>query len=481
MAKTPPDNRLPGLEARLAAWLDTLSEAHRGNLKVYAQCILFCNNTAVRKLIAHMVDQWKKRPAKGFMIDILYSTVFNRKFGHKPAEEDKMAAVLESAIALTKEYIVTMPNRTDAVKRGEYLTQHAAMSINKAVFDEAHTEWQQAVEAAPESFGKLYQQANIQRELLAHWSTDRHKKGFQLVIEMNNTHQLYCQIMDIYIQLSKKTCGNLLSESEHTAALQDKSMLLTLGQQLLEAQHETEGLLAIAAQYKQAFKQLGQSEREMVMRILVNLMVGKIHAGHIEFLSHVVDLYKWAIKQSGFTPRWARSDEDFLNIAMAFAWVGDLDDMYVFIKKQAENLPPVLRQQAEALAWAYYYFFKKDFTEAEKWAEKVSKNREITHKLRYHSLRIRLQYCLFCQSDNEEPLETALNAYDAYFERDEGLQNERRGEYMRLGWFIHSLMNMTLRGRTNAAIKHELLKELDNPDKVKPISFNWLKDYLLSL
>jgi hypothetical protein len=467
---------LAALELRLARLLESLPPTERAALKDFASCALFCRDVAVRRLLDYCLEAGERRPRQGFHLQILGWEAFRRK----NVGAEKLTSLLSDAAGLVGSFLAVRALQADAMKRHEYLAAHAAGLPDADVFRDALARWERAVEEAPVSYEKLYQRCRLLEAEWSHWATDRYKKAPRLIGEIRLAHESYVRTVQRLIDLGGSMRAHLLTDpqADHPAHPAPANRLFDLADRLaalyLRPADEA-GFLAWWSDYERCFKQIGPAERESLFRALVNYCTRQMKAGHGGFVAHLFRLCNWALRRNAFTARWLRSDEDFLNVAMAFCRPDALGEMRDFIRQHAKYLPEDQREQACALALAFYYFFQKEWPEAGAQLEKV-KSHEIPYKLRYHSLRIRLYYEIGKPDADFEALEKALEAYDKYFDRDEWLHDERRGVYERLAWFVRKFATLA-RGHSLAAgtdAYSYLCRALDN-GAVKPVALEWVQ------
>lgn len=473
--ESPVSEALPGLEQHLALLLGSLSASQQKGVIEFASCAVFCDDPAVRKLLAYMVKQRNKRPEKGFLMQRLYLESYNRKI----VEPEKMATLLNSSITLLEDFIATTALKVDRMKRAEYLTMHVAELPETTVFRAALSQWEKAIEEAPESYEKLYQKGRILQEEWAHWATDRYKKAPRLINRIVQAHEdYYLTVQRLFEHAGEMRAHLFNDQSPDTKSAQPPNLLLSLSNQLIALHQEPSeaAYLAFWDTYTGCFKHLGNVEREWIFRSLLNYCTVQMKSGNAAFIRYAFQLCNWATRKKGFTARWLRSDADFLNIALAFCRPDALQEMHDFIHTHSDNLPEDLRREALALALAYYHFFKGEFSESRKYLEEVV-SWKIQYKLRYHTLRIRLYYEIGKLKKDFEDLETALESYDKYFDRDEWLYDKRRDNYIRLAWFVRKIMGAVSSTQSNALADaaQALHSALEDPGKALPIAREWIE------
>lgn len=464
------------LEQRTALLVGSLSVAGCEELKMLSQNPLFCEEAPVRRLVEYLVDRRAQRPKNGFLPQILYWEVYHRK----TLDIKRLATLFTGAISLIEDYISWKSLKEDRMKQREYVTRYAAALPETTVFRYALSEWERAVAEAPESYEKLYQKCRLLQEEWSYWATDRYKKAPKLIQDILFAHEAYCQTVKRMCDLGGEMRAALLNDPEGATPENTKhtNLLLTLTEKLIALRLNTgdEGaFVSFRKEYERCFLELGQSERESLFRAMINHCTRQMKEGHTGFVQQLFDLCSWALRQKSFTARWLRSDEDFLNIAMAFCRPDALPEMKDFIQQHAKNLPAHTRDDARALALAYYHFFKGEWRISLDHLNTVT-NREITYKLRFHSLRIRIHYEIGKPDQDFEALEKALEAYDKYFDRDEWLHDRRRDHYVRLAWFVRKMMTFSRSHKpgSRADTYHFMLNALEDAAAAKPIALEWV-------
>ncbi len=463
------------LEQRTALLLGSLSATGCDELKTLSNNPLFCDDASVRRLVEYMVNRRTKRPKNGFLLQILYWEVYQRK----TLDAKRMTILFTAAISLIEDYIIWKSLKGDRMKQREYLARYVTALPETTVFLDALSEWERAISEAPDSFEKLYQKCRLLQEEWSYWATDRYKKAPKLIQGILFAHEEYCHTVKRMCDLGGEMRAELLNDpSPARANSKDTNLLLMLTDHLIALNQkpaDESDFLSFWREYESCFLQLGQAERESVFRGMINYCTRHMKEGHTGFVQQLFHLCNWALRQKAFTARWLRSDEDFLNIAMAFCRPDALPEMKDFIQQHAKNLPAHTRDDARALTLAYYHFFKGELYPSLDHLNTIT-NREITYKLRFHSLRIRIHYEIGKTDQDFEALEKALEAYDKYFDRDEWLHDRRRDHYTRLAWFVRKMMTLSRSHKpgSRADAYMFLSNALEDINAVKPIALEWV-------
>ncbi len=481
-------DQLTPTERSVAQWLTALRPAERRQLNDFINCPAICSNPALPKLLKTITDK-----LDAFSTGKLHS---DRLYGHAFPKEPKanFERTLAKAFSDLREHIRLFAAfsqlQQDPLQTGQYvLDKLEGLQAPTELFTAEMKHLSGAIEEAPASQERLSYTYRMHYSMLLHHSTRRHTVGQEHLYAMEKAHALHGRTVQQTLSCVRASATQWLAAAPDATinepALKDTILadLYARVQGLIEtAMADITAMKDAMEQYKQHFTDLHIQEQENLLRLLINTCIQKINAGHHCFGSVLYELLNWALAQKkGFSTRWLRTDDDFLNIAIALGIAKSFDEMANFIKSHTKFLPEAIRAQAIALATSYQYFFSQSWDKCLETLELLA-NREPKYKYRYHVLKLCVTYKKGILTRDYDKAHTQIATYEKYFGRQEALTTPRKNSFLRLSFFVEKLSDARQNPNANLSeVCTKLINQFNDPKKSKPMASEWVYGEILAL
>lgn len=192
---------------------------------------------------------------------------------------------------------------------------------------------------------------------------------------------------------------------------------------------------------------IDQKIRREIYLYAINFCAPKIRKGDEKYTSIMLDLYIKGIETRALFDGTYLSHWTYSNVVKLALRLQRFDWTEVFIKEQAVNLPPSVREGAEHYNLAELYYHKGEFDEV------LDQLNQLQFLDPHHHLGSRVILLkTYYELDAEEPLLSLLSSFSVYLRRNKQISTAMKKTYLNFCNLLHQIM------RRNPK-KWELLEE----------------------
>jgi hypothetical protein len=214
-----------------------------------------------------------------------------------------------------------------------------------------------------------------------------------------------------------------------------------------------------------------KNEAKEIIDQALNYTINKVNKGFTKYTHESLDLYKKALDDELLIVNGKLDISDYRNITAVALKSGDITWVEHFIEEYKKNLEERSKENAFYFSLARLETYKKNYNKVIEYLNKINYD-DIWYNLNGRSLLIAAYYEL-----NEfDPLESLLNSYKVFINREKLLQKSRKKIFLDFIKYTSKLMKLTKYDQDKLKkLKHELL---DTPGVVnKP----WLLEKIDAL
>ncbi|MEK7257506.1 MAG: hypothetical protein AAB316_22315 [Bacteroidota bacterium] len=227
--------------------------------------------------------------------------------------------------------------------------------------------------------------------------------------------------------------------------------------------------------------QIGPIERRALLVFLVN------HANHVYksgvdfYMSDILSLYQFGLKQDMLTSDGEMPPGTFINIANAAALCKRFRIAKSFIQEYTGSLHPDEREGAISIASAFLCFQQGKFSDASSLANNADLS-SLRYALIAKPLMLKSAYeelAISKTSGNTTHLSSQIDAFRQYLKRDKNIHADRKESYKKFINLTRQTTSALVKGYINSTVKMRLLKAVhsENP----PFAQDWLEAKILAI
>lgn len=471
------------LRFKINALLRTLSPKSLKDLEEALKYKLITANNVASKLL----QSWRRlNPTFDDHSGLDYAILFKRIYTRHQYDEKLWKSTLSSLYQAIQLFIAIKQLKNDKVQIHYYNATYLNTHPESGTFRKELKQFDRNFKKLPDSRDKFYQAFRLSWLEWTHYSTNRHDpEVFQNLLR---TYYHHHKLMGHYLNCFSNSVNEWMTFEQPNDLVGEADFLLGL-YAALEALCREEKLKAqnihdYFLEFKERAESIDPVENESILRILINLCIREAHKGeNEEFAKALFALVEWSTQHTKLlTNRWLATDDDFLNVALTFGNIGQLDRMFEFIQNYGEKLDAHLRESAVALAKAYAFYFSKKPQEALYCLNQVA-FQALKYSVRYYSLLLRVTYEVYLlnQKIDMAEVEDTIDRCIRFFRRKRNLTKNRRQQYLNLCYYVQQMAKvctLQLMGRKNIAAKmHQKLTTSLDGSKT-PMAKNWVSDQL---
>ncbi|MBK9254159.1 MAG: hypothetical protein IPM42_01590 [Saprospiraceae bacterium] len=213
------------------------------------------------------------------------------------------------------------------------------------------------------------------------------------------------------------------------------------------------------------------TEMREIYYTAISYCIEQVNKGNLKFHIETYIIYKEALDSNVLLVDNALSPSDFRNIVAAALRVSEYDWVEYFIHDYAIYLEEKSRNNAVHFNMARLDFYRKNYRKVIEHLQKVNYE-DVWYNLGSKTLLISSYYEL----DEFDALESLLQAFRMYIDREKSLTKDRKTAYLNLIKYTKSLIRISPKDK----VKIQILKESINDEKtvaVKP----WLLEKIAEL
>jgi len=197
-----------------------------------------------------------------------------------------------------------------------------------------------------------------------------------------------------------------------------------------------------------AFKSIDlftEKEQRSIIDVLLNYCIKSINKGKLEFYNETLIIYDWGIDNELILENGKLSHSSFRNYIVSGLRIGEFDLVENFITNNAKLLDDDKKENAMNFNLARVSFYRKDF-------EKVlSYLNMVTYEDLWYNVNSKmLLLATYYELDEENALESSLDAFITYCRRDKKMDSQKKALYYN---FAKSLKKFTSIYSKNKLIK----------------------------
>lgn len=458
--------------------LQSLSKSEITQLKKYLKSPIFTQKTHLLKLLNELL----KTPQEALIVpEKLFKLTFGTTVKHNQHQLNKALSELNGHIEDLLALLHLNKNRVTYLLA---LLEDAHQREQSNIFNKCSQELlkQPTGDKYGERSTQWWTQFQTRKLRLTYPNQDRMKvdmTDFHQMEEDLDVHYLLNKIQLACNQISrdeilhatdkKNNYKDLLAQVEPLNA-KNKSTLLQLYYELLKLFLGQTSLHTLFESLQKNVNHVHKPEIEIIIRFTFNYAIAQTRRGDTNALNLFLQIYDWASTENIW--QQSISEDIFLNLGVLFAKTGDTTNFDKLLN--AVNIPvhPMRQVDAIQLLRAYFYFYQKDYTKANRSLLTVN-TRHLRYSLLRHSMVIRNTYMLFLQkSDNLQGVLDALTKCRDFFARQTKFSQKIKKSYLDLADCIELLSKAQLQPDFSLdALKKEVMKKT-------PAAAEWVKQMI---
>lgn len=405
--------------------------------------------------------------------------VFQKLFPNEKFKVQKLRKVMHELANLTEAFFVTMRLRNNNFQRKKILVQELGERNLYAHFEKGTKNLIRELNALPYRDTFFYKDIfELNLNYSNHPETNRQLLNPKLLkIESEHLDYFYLlqqQQLDFTLKFHKKIFKenvSINSLKQTQIALQQEPLfkIYQLINKAVSSPDNDDNYLKIETLFKEEIEKLGKTDKDIILRVLINYYSSQINKGKAEYFSHVFSLYKFGLGNNILVDNNLMRSSTFSNIITvganqkAYDWVED------FIENHKKYLAASTRDDTYFFGLGLLFFHKKEFS---KTIDLIS-NHKFSKQLQNLQSKTILLRAYFEQYllDNSyyELLIAQTQAFEKFIRRNELISESKKERYLNFTLFMRRIVN----GHWQGKLDRSLLELLKNADAVL------LKFYLL--
>jgi len=207
-----------------------------------------------------------------------------------------------------------------------------------------------------------------------------------------------------------------------------------------------------------------KTDQHIIYRCLVNFTIQQLRYNKMEYGKPQLELYQFGLDHHLLSPHGNLSHIAFFNLVNTAIGLREFDLAEYFIEQHHGRMQVQYRIDYKNLATTYFFFYQKKYEQAQRYFNRIPRNKKIFHGVPVRFMELRLLFESFLKDTKHyKPIiNSNINSFLNFLIKESDLQEERKQTYHHFLDFLILLKDYLLSEQPTASalFKKQLIRDI---------------------